>query len=334
MRASALTRRELVLAAAVAGLAARPAPAQPAVVTVRIHGHRFDPPRLTVPAGTTVRWVNDERRTSHSVRFAAEGGLESERLLPGEHWERRFERPGRHPYDCGPHPEMTGVIEVVAAEAVARWRGELLAGELRLVDAASGVVGRRWALPGGGELLEAPVRRSLVVAPAALPELWEISLDPHAEDQYEGLVHDFRMGEGVPVRGYLHARRTRLPHALGHVTLDAAGVLLVGAAAGQPLRGVNLDARRLAAQWEVGGGDPRPRAGAWCAWRGRPGLAMPDAERARLLWLDAEGTRVHSVAMPVPLQGLRLEAPGRLVGRSAQAAWRIDLDTGDVTPLA
>lgn len=76
---------------------------------VAIHDHRFDPADIDVRAGDTVCWVNRERRTSHSVLFA---GLESERLLPGERWERRFDQPGDYPYSCGPHPEMTGQVHV------------------------------------------------------------------------------------------------------------------------------------------------------------------------------------------------------------------------------
>jgi plastocyanin len=79
-------------------------------VEVTVRGNRFDPAELTVPAGTTVRWVNREARTSHSVIW--QGGAESERFFPGEHYERRFERPGRYPYGCGPHPEMKGVVVV------------------------------------------------------------------------------------------------------------------------------------------------------------------------------------------------------------------------------
>ncbi|MFT3666682.1 MAG: plastocyanin/azurin family copper-binding protein [Piscinibacter sp.] len=80
--------------------------------TVSIREMRFEPAALTVKAGSTVRWSNDEKRSSHSVLFKGEGGLESDRLLPGEQWQRRFDKPGRYPYVCGPHPEMAGVIEV------------------------------------------------------------------------------------------------------------------------------------------------------------------------------------------------------------------------------
>lgn len=86
--------------------------AAPAVVEVTIHDYSFDPAMLRVRAGTTVRWVNREKRTSHSVLFTGEAGLESERLFPDETWQRRFEKPGVYAYTCGPHPEMQGRIEV------------------------------------------------------------------------------------------------------------------------------------------------------------------------------------------------------------------------------
>jgi plastocyanin len=92
--------------------AAASAPAAAEVVVVQIRDNRFDPPELRVRAGTTVRWVNAEKRTTHSVLFTGPGGFESERFFPGEHYERRFDQPGRHAYTCGPHPEMRGVVEV------------------------------------------------------------------------------------------------------------------------------------------------------------------------------------------------------------------------------
>lgn len=82
------------------------------VAEVRIEGYKFLPPAVTIKAGDSVRWTNHEKRTSHSVVFPAEGGLESDRLFPDESYQRRFERAGRYEYHCGPHPEMTGVVVV------------------------------------------------------------------------------------------------------------------------------------------------------------------------------------------------------------------------------
>lgn len=82
------------------------------VVEIRMQGEQFVPAQISVRAGTTVRWVNAEKRTSHSLIFPEEGAAETERLFPGETWQRRFEAPGRYPYVCGPHPAMQGVVLV------------------------------------------------------------------------------------------------------------------------------------------------------------------------------------------------------------------------------
>jgi plastocyanin len=81
-------------------------------VEVSIHDVVFDPAELRVKPGTTVKWTNNEKRTSHSVLFLGPQGFESDRFFPGESYQRTFEKPGRYPYTCGPHPEMHGVVEV------------------------------------------------------------------------------------------------------------------------------------------------------------------------------------------------------------------------------
>lgn len=83
------------------------------VVEVSIDKMKFEPQHLKIKPGTTVKWVNHERRNNHSVLFEKEGYTESERLFPGESWQRTFDKPGIYPYTCGPHPEMNGTVEVV-----------------------------------------------------------------------------------------------------------------------------------------------------------------------------------------------------------------------------
>lgn len=82
-------------------------------VEVIIQNYRFQPAQLRIRAGDTVKWTNQEKRTSHSVVFSDAQGGESERLFPEESWQRRFDAPGRYPYACGPHPEMKGEVEVI-----------------------------------------------------------------------------------------------------------------------------------------------------------------------------------------------------------------------------
>ena len=81
-------------------------------VEVAIQDYKFTPAEVTIRVGDSVQWTNRERRTSHSVLFPAENGLESERLFPDESWQRRFSKAGRYDYTCGPHPEMKGVVIV------------------------------------------------------------------------------------------------------------------------------------------------------------------------------------------------------------------------------
>lgn len=82
------------------------------VAEVSIEKMLFVPQHLEIRAGTTVTWINKEKRNNHSVFFEQEGLPESERFFPGESWQRVFDKPGIYPYRCGPHPEMTGTVEV------------------------------------------------------------------------------------------------------------------------------------------------------------------------------------------------------------------------------
>ncbi len=81
-------------------------------VEVGIDKMLFVPQHVKIKPGTTVKWVNRERRNNHSILFEKEGFPESDRIFPGESWQRTFDKPGIYPYVCGPHPEMTGVVEV------------------------------------------------------------------------------------------------------------------------------------------------------------------------------------------------------------------------------
>lgn len=83
------------------------------VVEVVIKDFTFLPARLTVKAGTTVRWINQEKRQYHSVWFEQLGEPEPDYFFPEESYERNFALPGTFPYRCGPHPEMRGEIHVV-----------------------------------------------------------------------------------------------------------------------------------------------------------------------------------------------------------------------------
>lgn len=82
------------------------------IVVVSIEKMKFEPQQIKIKPGTTVKWVNNEKRNNHSIFFEKEGFPESDRLFPEESWQRIFDKPGIYPYLCGPHREMTGVVEV------------------------------------------------------------------------------------------------------------------------------------------------------------------------------------------------------------------------------
>jgi len=87
-------------------------PVSAQTVSVLIRDYKFEPAVIEIRVGQTVKWTNGEKRTSHSIFFKGPSGFESDRLFPGESWERVFDKPGTYLYTCGPHPEMTGKVIV------------------------------------------------------------------------------------------------------------------------------------------------------------------------------------------------------------------------------
>jgi plastocyanin len=86
----------------------RPAPAEPDQVL--IEGFAFDPGTITVMAGTTVTWTNQDP-TEHTVT-AKDGSFTSEPLTSGKGYRVTFDRAGTFVYACAIHPTMAGTIEV------------------------------------------------------------------------------------------------------------------------------------------------------------------------------------------------------------------------------
>ncbi len=87
---------------------------------VKMYRYTFCPPQVTIRQGESVRWVNVDKRTSHSVWFRDEGKPESERIFPDpeEKVEMKFDLPpGEYPYLCGPHWQSDGMIGKVIVKA-------------------------------------------------------------------------------------------------------------------------------------------------------------------------------------------------------------------------
>ncbi|NVO54736.1 copper-binding protein [Rhodobacteraceae bacterium B1Z28] len=83
---------------------------------VLMYKYNFCPAQLTVTAGTTVRWVNVDKRTSHSVLLKDGSEPESDRLFPEEEVDMTFLIPGPQDYLCGPHWETQNMIGMITVE--------------------------------------------------------------------------------------------------------------------------------------------------------------------------------------------------------------------------
>jgi 3',5'-cyclic-AMP phosphodiesterase len=79
--------------------------------TIKIDNFSFIPPSTTVPAGTTITWVNADdvphKIVSSDGKFAASPAVDT-----NDRYAFRFTQPGRYEYFCALHPKMTGVIVV------------------------------------------------------------------------------------------------------------------------------------------------------------------------------------------------------------------------------
>jgi plastocyanin len=75
----------------------------------------FTPPDLSVPAGTTVTWMNSDR-DSHTTTSDAPG-WNSGTISANRQFSFTFQTPGAYPYHCSFHPGMVGRIVVTESAA-------------------------------------------------------------------------------------------------------------------------------------------------------------------------------------------------------------------------
>lgn len=119
-----------LLLAGAGGLAAQTPPASPAAsaspdaeasptaapspdAVVRIKAFAFHPGSVTIHAGQTVQFLNNDDEP-HTVS-ASDGSFESGGLETNESYSRTFDTAGTYQYVCSLHPYMKGVIVVTAA---------------------------------------------------------------------------------------------------------------------------------------------------------------------------------------------------------------------------
>ena len=137
----------------------------------------------------------------------------------------------------------------------------------------------------------APARQSFIAVMRDIPELWEMSYDPHAEPIYEGYVHDYKMGEGIALQGRFPARRTILEQPLAHFIFDTAFTHAIGADKHGLMQVINLNIRRKIREIHFTSA-VQPDAGAIWQWKNRSVLVLPQTDEKILHVIDLQNWQV------------------------------------------
>ncbi len=152
---------------------------------------------------------------------------------------------------------------------------------------------------------DASPRNSFVVALKDVAELWEISYDPGAAPIYDGLVHDYKMGEAIATPGFLGVRRTPLDEPLDDFFFDQSYRHAIGTTrpkedGSTQAQVVNLDVRRRVASFPLLG-MPHLGSGITFAWNGRSVLATPNLKDGAITVVDMKTWNVvKTIATPGP----------------------------------
>ncbi|GAA2495635.1 cupredoxin family copper-binding protein [Streptomyces longisporus] len=98
-----------------------PAPAVQAAAghQVLMSGYAFSPRSLTITAGDTVTWTNQDQAPHDVETTSGPASVHSPMLSKGGSWSHTFTTPGTYGYLCTVHPGMTAQLVVEAAAAPA-----------------------------------------------------------------------------------------------------------------------------------------------------------------------------------------------------------------------
>jgi plastocyanin len=80
-------------------------------VAVEIKDFAFNPAEITVPAGGSITWTNNDS-TPHTATGLDRDALQSGAIAPGESFTQSFDTAGTFEYFCEFHPNMKGSIVV------------------------------------------------------------------------------------------------------------------------------------------------------------------------------------------------------------------------------
>lgn len=88
------------------------ASAAPKVVTIEIRNFEFQPATVTVSAGDTVEWKNDDSAPHTATANAPKPGFDSGTIQSGTSWRYTASAKGTYSYICTIHPYMKGTLIV------------------------------------------------------------------------------------------------------------------------------------------------------------------------------------------------------------------------------
>ena len=106
-----------ILVAAFAVAVARPSRAwntidkSASATEVKIDNFSFGPSTVTIPAGSTITWTNNDD-VPHVVSSDDNKTFKSKALDTDDHFSFTFTKPGTYNYYCAIHPKMTAKIVV------------------------------------------------------------------------------------------------------------------------------------------------------------------------------------------------------------------------------
>ncbi len=94
------------------GSASTTAGAGTAAVTIK--DYAFHPGTITVKAGTTVVWTNEDQ-FAHAIKDPATGQSGAKNIDPSTSYRHTYAHPGTYPYVCAIHPNMHGIVKVTSS---------------------------------------------------------------------------------------------------------------------------------------------------------------------------------------------------------------------------
>lgn len=180
------------------------------------------------------------------------------------------------------------------------------------------VKGQAGKVSGVAAIHTASARNSFIAVMRDIPELWEISYDERAEPVYEGLVHDYKMGEAIALPGPFAPRKIILEQALSQFIFSDDFTQAMGTNDDGLMQVINLNIRRKIRELHFSSAVQADAAALW-QWQGRKILALPEKNENRLNLIDMQTWQVlQKMAVEEGNYRLHTHAAARYVWISKQ----------------